>query len=44
MLLFSVGDPGFKESEPEAFSTAIIESMFDIDHRVWLVFSGTGVV
>jgi hypothetical protein len=38
MLLSSVGDPGFKESEPEAFSTPIIESMFDADRRVWLVF------
>jgi hypothetical protein len=38
MPLLSGGDPGFKVSEPEAFSTAIIESMFDIDRRVWLVF------
>lgn len=38
MLLFSVGDPGCKESEPEAFSTPTIESMFDADRRVWLVF------
>jgi hypothetical protein len=38
MLLFSVGDPGFKESEPEAFSPAIIESIFDADRHGWLVF------